>query len=296
MISFEKTLELENLSEEELDYYYAATAAIESNPEADYEIKYALSDFCLIARIFDYGRYSFIYPLPLSERADEKAALLAVNEYAMREEIERIISDVPKESLPNFFDLFRHLDIDAMDRDGESFRVKIKTECELLDEIPDFNFGKISLGAPTDSDAENYARLIRDEETNKYWGYDFREDFSEKLDDSFFVENAKMEFMRGAAITLAVKEDETFIGEVTYYAFDGMGGAEIAIRLLPEARGRHLGDASFEALVEFARNIGLTRLTAFVDKRNERSISYMSKNMKTSMDADTRVKFSLDLY
>ncbi len=296
MISFEKPLELENLSEEELDYYYAATAAIESNPDADYEIKYAISDFCLIARIFDYGRYSFIYPLALSERADEKSALLAVNEYAMREEIERIFTDVPKESVPLFIESFRHLDIDAEDEYGDSFRVKIKTECELLEEIPSLSFEKISLGALSDGDAENYARLIRDEETNKFWGYDFREDFSGKLEDSFFVENAKMEFMRGTAITLAVRHDESFIGEVTFYAFDGMGGAEIAIRLLPEARGRHLGDASFETLVEFARNIGLIRLSAFVDTRNTVSLSYMGKNMERSLVTDTRVKFILNLY
>ena len=296
MISFKLPPKLEVLTDEELEYLGELTSDIEASLDEDCEVKFALSHFSLIARIFDYGRYSFIYPIALSERADEEAALLDANEYAMREEIERIFTDVPKNSVSVFLENFRHLDIDAEDAEGESFRIKIKTECELLEKIPSLDYEKISLTPLCEDDAKSYARLLRDEETNKYWGYDFREDFSENIDDAFFIENARMEFARGSAITLAIRENGAFLGELTLYAFDALGGAELAIRLLPEARGKKLGYLSFSALSEYARMIGLTRLFAFVDKRNAVSLSYLGKLMEKIDESDTRVKFSYALY
>ncbi len=296
MISFEKSFKLDSLSDEELEYLNELTTDIKESLDEECEVSFAISDFCLIARIFDFGRYSFIYPIALSERADEKWALHAINEYAMREEIERIFTDVPKECLQLFIESFRHLDIDAESADGESFRVKIKTECELLDEIQDFHFNEVSLTALCENDAENYARLLRDEKTNKFWGYDFREDFSENVSDSFLIENAKMEFARGSAITLAVRKDKEFIGEATLYAFDGMGAAEIAIRLLPEVTGQGLGKSTFLALSEYAKRIGLIKLYSYVDKRNAPSLKYCSSLMEKADENSTRVKFSLELF
>ncbi|MBQ7333622.1 MAG: GNAT family N-acetyltransferase [Clostridia bacterium] len=296
MISFKNSLETQNLSEEELEYLNELKTDIENSLPEDCEAQYAISDFCLSVRLFDLGRYSFIYPIALSERADEMAALLSVNEYAMREEIERIFTDVPKECLQLFIESFRHLDIDAETASADSFRVKVKTECELLDEILDFHFDGISLTSLREDDTENYARLLRDEKTNKFWGYDFREDFSENVPDSFFIENAVLEFRRGLAITLAVRFDGKFIGEATLYAFDGMGSAEIAIRLLPKASGRGLGKSTFKAIAEYAKRIGLIRLSAYVDKRNSKSLKYCSSLMEKCDETPDRVKFSLNLY
>lgn len=296
MISFEKSLNLKALSGDELEYLKELTESIEDDICEDTEIKYALSNFCLAIRLFEYGRYSFVYPIALSERADEAAALLEINEYAMREEIERVFVDVPQGSVSVFLNYFRHIDIDASDADGESFCVRVKTECELLEEIKGTSLDEVSLSALSESDTEAYATLLRDEETNKFWGYDFREDFSENVSDSFFIENAKMEFLRGTAITLAVKRGEDFIGEATLYAFDGMGGAELAIRLLPEARGKGFGNKTFYALKEYAKAIGLVRLFAFVDRRNKISLKYLGNLMETVGENDTRVKFSHELY
>ena len=42
--------------------------------------------------------------------------------------------------------------------------------------------------------------------------------------------------------------------------------------------------------------IGLTRLFAFVDKRNEISLKYLGNLMETAGEDVTRVKFYLELY
>ena len=183
-----------------------------------------------------------------------------------------------------------------MDPENESFRVRIKTECELLEEIPGLDFEDISLAPLSLEDSESYARLIRDEDTNKFWGYDFREDFSEGVSDEFFIENARSEFMRNSAITLAIRCADGFLGELTLYAFDGSGGAELAIRLLPEQRGKGLGKKSFAALLEYAKTIGLTKLFAFVDKSNAISLKYLGNLMEKAGEDGTRVKFSYELY
>ena len=173
--------------------------------------------------------------------------------------------------------------------------VKIKTECELLDEIFDLSFEALTLGGLKEEDCASYARLIQDEKTNEFWGYDYKEDFNENVCDSFFIENAKTEFLRGESLTLAIRHNGIFVGEATLYAFDGMGSAEMAIRLLPESRGKQLGNLSFEALTEYARRIGLSEITAFVDKRNKVSLSYLGKNMEKVSETQGRVKFSCAL-
>ena len=102
--------------------------------------------------------------------------------------------------------------------------------------------------------------------------------------------------MRGESIALAIRQGEKLLGEAVLYAFDGMGGAEIAIRLLPENRGMGLGKSTVSALFEYAAKIGLTKLSAFIDKRNSASIKLFSNFMEISEESDTRVKFSCNLY
>ena len=273
------------LTEDERTYLYELTDTAEYLRYDGFDVAYAIKDCCLIVRTFSFGRYEFYCPLALSERADEEAALLAVNEYAMREELPRKFVDVPETVVPVFLRNFHHLNID---RDGSCFCVCVKTECELLDKITPCELDGFSVGALLETDTEDYARLVRDEETNRYWGYDYREDYSDKVSDSFFLENANLEFEYGTAINLAIRKEKVFIGEATLYAFDGMGGAEFAIRLLPEHRGKRYSKKAFEVVVKYAKSIGLIRLSSYVDKRNVASLRFS--------ESDTRVKFSRSVY
>jgi len=295
MLSFNAPIDYAALSADELSYLNELLRDTKDMFDEECEISYAVSNLCLIPRIFELGKYSFIFPIALSERANGLAALFEVNEYAMREEIERVFTFVPWECLSLFTKHFRHLDIDAEDFLSENFRVKIKTECELLEKIPSFDFGTLSLTEISENDFDAYARLVRNVDVNKYWGYDFRTDFSENVPDSFFIENARLEFARGTALALAVRDGDKFIGEIALYAFDGMGGAEFAIRLLPEYQGLGLASRALEALFEYSKTIGLTRLFAFVDKRNAPSLKFCARHMEKCSEDNTRVKFCRDV-
>ncbi len=253
----------------------------------DIEYAFNVSFSCLLVRICDMGRYAFPFPFELSENADFEKAISAVEEYAMREEIPLVFSDVPPEML-SFFAGFRHMNIDAEDGAELTYRVRIKTECELLWEIPELTCGRITLSALSDADTADFARLSRDTDSLKYWGYDYRADVGDNVADTYFIETAREEFARGLSISLAVRADGKFVGETLLYGFCGHGSAELAIRILPELRGFGFGSEALSASIEYAEKIGLTALYARIFKENIPSLKMASKHMEqVSEDFDT---------
>lgn len=131
---------------------------------SDEDTEIALSYFsgCALVRIFDMGRYLFLFPIEISDVSDIASALLAIGEYAMREEIPLTICDVSAEELP-LFSGFRHMDIDADDAECTSYRVRIKTECELIDKIPHIVGERVELRELLPEDIPLYAELCKDE-------------------------------------------------------------------------------------------------------------------------------------
>ena len=259
------------------------------------DLEYAVSVYesCLLVRIFDMGRYLFVYPCELSDEANVRAAIDAVREYAMREEIPLLFVDTPGYALSEFSG-YRHMDIDADDPDSLVYRVRIKTECELISEIPEVKGGRVELSPLCEEDVSVYAELCKDKNVNKYWGYDYSEDVSDPS-DGYFFETAMTDFARGVAVTMAVRYAGEFAGEATIYAFDGMGGAEFAVRLLPAFRGKGLGGEATLAAMEAARHIGLVRLYAKIMKENTASIAMMRKISDTYSEDENHEIFTVEL-
>ncbi len=250
---------------------------------------------CLLIRICDGGEYIFSYPYPLTESADESGAVEEVAQYALREGLPLVFFDVPRESLPVLMTGFRHADIDAEDESAETYRVTVKSECSLIEKAPEVTYGAVTLRELTDADKEEYARICLDSENNKYWGYDFKED-EPNADAEFFMNTARAERALGTAISFAVLCKGKFVGEAALYAFDCRGGAETAIRILPEYQGRGLSGDIIEGLFEMCRKIGLVRLYAEVFSENKPSVAFCSKHMETLSDEGGRVVFIKNFY
>lgn len=284
-----------SLRDDELEYLCELISDISASAEDGVELAFSVTHFSLAVRFFDLGRYSFLYPVMLSERADARAAVLDVCEYARREELPAVFTDIPSESLGDFLIGFRHVNIDAEDPAASSYRAEIKTECELMVAPPEFSSRSLSFGKLRISERAQYARLCRDAGTNRYWGGDYAEDSTPEKPDSYFAEEAELEFERGLAVSLAIRRNDGFIGEAVFYAFDGMGEAEIAIRILPEFRGLGLGSRIMEALMEAAPSMGLVRLGAQVMRENKFAISLVSKYMEKIEELGDRVLFRADL-
>ena len=262
---------------------------VESFLEDEDEVAISFCDGCLLVRIFD-GEYSFVYPIALTEDADPLSACDKIRLYAIKEEIPLVFLDVPCEELGSLLCEYRHASVDASDPDRESYTVRPLTEAALLEEIPTLDFDTLVLDGLTAADDADYARLSRDDETNRFWGYDYREDNPDPK-DGFFREEAEGEFYRGVSMPFAVRVNGRFIGETTLYAFDYRGGCEIGIRILPEHRRKGCAGRILEGIFESARSLGLTELRATVLKENSRSVALCNKYFEDRTEDGNTYRF-----
>lgn len=273
---------------------YSILSSIAEALDCDSEIAFSLIHGCLLVRVREWGRYSFLYPFATREGANEREALFAIERYAIREELPLIISDIPSEMLGDVIRGYRHVDVDAMDAVCESYSISVKTECMLAERLPNAEFDGVELGELTDADIADYARLSRDRKTGEFFGYDYREDYGD-VGDEHFIAQAREEFARGIAMNFAVRHLGRMVGDAMLYAFDGRGGAHFALRLLPEARGQGLSHKIARALQNAARALSLTRLYAECKKQNAPSVALLRRHMNEIGESDDELYFSCEL-
>ena len=244
--------------------------------DEDIEVGIAADGGYIFARIFDMGRYSFIYPIDIAPKFGHDAAVELLREYAVKEEIPLVITDVPAYAVGDTAVKFRHMKLDAEDAQGESFRLTVESECSLLRSVPILEYGEITLDAPCEDDVPLMGELNQDEEAKRYWGYDFESDVGQ-VSDEYFLDTAREEFARGVSLTMAVRSEGRYVGEATLYGFDFKGGAEAAVRILKDYRGRGIGTLAMEALIELGYSLGLVEIFGRVDNRNLPSVRMMDK-------------------
>ncbi len=265
---------------------------LEDDP--DLEIGVCCEHGCVLIRVFELGRYGFVYPIPLLDEADEESALESLRAYAVREEVPFRLLDVPRDALALVVASYRHTTVDADDPTGECFTVLVQSEAMLIDELPAASAGAVTLLPLLDEHTADYARLCRDRAVNRYWGYDYRLDEPE-AEDGYFIRLARLEQSRGIALSFAATERHVFVGEAVLYAFDLKGGAEIAFRILPEWQGMGLGAATLEALIEAGRRIGLLRLYATVHGDNLPSSKLLDHYATAEQSKDGTLCYRIEL-
>lgn len=288
---------VDGFTPDEREYLAVALASFTEGDDDDGLLyAFALYRGCLLVRVYDRGDYYFVYPIVCREGGDAFSSVLAVCDYAKREELPLVFTDVPSEELGALVSLFRHCDVDAESPDASAFRVSVKTECMLLGEAPSLTGDGLSLSPLCATDEADYARLCGDPETNEYWGYDYRAEHV-AVPQSFFLEDQRRAFVGGTALSLALRgAKEELMGEVLFYYFDGRGAAELALRLLPEYRGRGIARGALPLAFAYAKKIGLVRLFATVDERNAPSLALFGSAMRGCERDEGRVHFSVELY
>lgn len=251
---------------------------LELSYEDDIEVGLCISHECVLARIFDMGRYMFVYPIEMNGSADAISAVEEIRAYAIKEELALVITDIPEECLGELAIRFNHTVIDREAKD--SFRLEAKSECALLGgRCPRAMSGDMLLRLPEQEDVPKLARLSRDRELNKYWGYDYLADVGE-VGDEYFIEMARREREAGTALSLSAVFCGEYVGEAVLYGFDYSGGAELAVRILPEHQGRGLGSLCIEAVAKLCAEIGISRLIGRADERNIPSRKMVEKTFQ----------------
>ena len=280
----------DELSADAIEIIFGLADAVGDNSA----VAFAYCDEVLYARIFDGERYVFPLPFMLSETADSSAACLSLAAYSRRELIPLIITDVPRDEIEFLCSVFPHVDAFTYEDDDDSFYVKVNNECDMLDGTPSIELDGIVLSEILDSDKEAYAELCRDRDLNRFWGYDADVDNPDG-DADFYLDVARRELCDGVAIALAIRDSGEFVGEATVYDFDYLGGASIAVRVLKRCHSRGIGSRATEALIELARDIGISELRAEILNENENSIKMTSKFMKLEKCDECKTYFTLSL-
>ena len=257
------------------------------------EIAVSAAHGCLLVRIFE-NEYLFVYPIALTDTADAVAAADEIRRYSTKEEIPLTLIDVPSDELSGLCEIFCHPAVDSEDDSRGSYTVRAESELDLLCELPTACDGDLTLDALKGEDMESYYLLNTDEQTNKFWGYDYRADAPD-ADGEYFLAEAYNEINRGTALALAARLDGKFVGEAVIYAFDLQGGAECAVRLLPQYWGRGIGTRVLDLLLEIAAKIGIGALRATVDNANTPSLCLFKKKMKLCEKTDEKTIFCINL-
>ena len=261
------------------------------------QILAAIGSGCLIFRLYseDTGYY-FEAPIPLCEDADVASAYSEIYSYCLSEAIPVVIVGVPEEDLATATDGLTSAEVDEV-CEGE-YLLRIVTECMRCEHLPEAMYERVYLGEFASSYALDYARLLEDKELNKYYGYDITDDVkaSAPID---YVESVRAEFERGESVTLAAtvlsaEGKNVFVGDAVLYAFDGRGGASLAVRVLPEFQRQGLGSEIFLALCTVAEEIGLSCLRCDIMKENIPSVRMFS-SFGTPSECESTVNFEFPI-
>ena len=121
----------------------------------------------------------------------------------------------------------------------------------------------------TPSDKAEYFRRYMDDELNRWWGYDYREDLKEKPPTpEYFYSFMQSLKEKGEEYSFALRKEENLIGELVLYNFEEES-CEMGFRLFLEHQGNGYAFEGASALKEYAFNaLGAKKLKAKCYKEN----------------------------
>ena len=175
---------------------------------------------------------------------------------------------------------------------GAKVRVLARNELSPLETVPVLKTERLILDGLREEDKPLYNRLCLDDERNRWWGYDYREDLEGELTEEDFLSVAREDFQKKQAVNFAIRLDGRFIGEAVIYRFDYKGGAELGCRILPEYAGNGYGAEAFRRAAEWSLyQLGLYRLRAKCFHENEASRRMLAACMRPDGEDETFLYF-----
>lgn len=261
--------------------------------DEDVEFAVSVAEGCLLVRIYD-GEYLFLCPIPIGKKPSIMDAAEEIRKYAIKQEIPVTFIDVPEGDVDDITENFRFTSMHSMDEDGDVYMVKTMTELDRMEKLPKLSGKKVSLTPIYEEYIADYGRLCRSEQVNRLFGYDYKEDFTDP-DDRLFYDIMDREKDAGLALSMAIIHDGKFAGEASIFAFNYVGGARIAVRLLPEFWGCGIGSESLELTIKLAKEMDLRRIYTDVKLENVASIKMTEKFMTHIRDEGENAIFELEL-
>lgn len=148
------------------------------------------------------------------------------------------------------------------------------------------------------ADAKEYARLYLDDELNKWWGYDYREDLDGQLPTPEYFYNFQNKLKdKKEEYSFAVKRDGAMVGELVLHNFDYFGGVEMGFRFFADSQGKGYATESALALKDYAKEVlGAKKLKSRCFKQNIPSANLIKRlGLKKIKEDTTHYYFETDL-
>lgn len=134
--------------------------------------------------------------------------------------------------------------------------VSVKT---LFDEISApvlLKTERLEISAISENDKFDYAKLYLDDDLNRLWGYDYREDLKgeEPTPEYFYSFQNKLKEVK-EEYSFAVRLNGKMIGELVLHNFDFYGGVEMGFRFFKDYHGKGYALESALALKNYVKTV-----------------------------------------
>ena len=152
---------------------------------------------------------------------------------------------------------------------ADKYNLAIHRSFDALSQYPEISSLRLVLKKIGDEDAAAFARLAKDTQLNRYWGYDWREYAPENVEDIWFLEDIRRDFKLKNELPLGIYFEGGLVGEVVLHNFGYRAEAEIGMRVLPEWQGRGFAREALIALMEYGFvKLNLERIEAKCFREN----------------------------
>ena len=116
--------------------------------------------------------------------------------------------------------------------------------------IPTLFVENLTVSRITDEDLENYLLLNVDDQNNKWWGYDYRDDIKIPTKEAF-KRMLEEDFNKRHSFSFGIHLNGNLIGEAVFYNFKIGGECEVGLRLFKEYQGKGYGKKVFKRVSDF---------------------------------------------
>ncbi len=175
--------------------------------------------------------------------------------------------------------------------------VKVNTEFDKIVPPVLIKTPRLTVTDITEKDKTDYYNLYVDDQLNKWWGYDYKEDLGDnELSPDYFLEFMNSLKQKKEEYSVAVKKDGKMIGELVMHNFGYYSDVEIGFRFFKEYQGNGYATESADALIEYLKSLGVKTVKSRCYRQNIRSKNLILRlGLKQTAETDTHYFFRKSL-
>lgn len=166
---------------------------------------------------------------------------------------------------------------------------------DSMSAFPHITTERLNIGEFTEESMIALYEMEYDFASNKYWGYDWREDYKDEHEPTpeYFLECKRQLFARREEVAMGVYLGNTLIGEVVLHNFGYNYECEVGVRLITRFRGNGYAREAVIAAIDYAfYELNIDKVIAKCFKQNEDSKNcLLSAGMRVCGEDETYYHF-----